>query len=434
MNIRFAPLLILFILLSARIVRGQNEGRSLKTPESTRHLEEMEFLFDDASIDRKEGVERVVPSPHKLATPVLAPSSAWENQGFGQVSVLFDDVERKFKMWYRADCDSLQKSAGDSSSPVIERDPSGRRHFLCYAQSLDGVQWTRPALKRFTFDGSDENNIVMEVGAGDTVFSNIVSDAADPDPNQRYKALGFDVSKHTNISGRTGRVAGIHTAFSADGIVWTKPMMVMDTFDVTDADCVLPERDPTTGRWVGFFRPRTQPKRRFVGYSTSDDFVHWTFPQMLLTPDLEDAESTEFYGLSATTIAGARVGALWVFQNDPSFSPMTNELVYSRNGLDYRRAAPRRPWIPLGPPGAFDSRMVIPQRLIEHDDEILVYYQGRNHDHGSDRGQNGKMTAAKTANGEPIQVGLGLARIKWGQFCGLHAKDQGIVETKWRSN
>ena len=62
----------------------------------------------------------------------------------------------------------------------------------------------------------------------------------------------------------------------------------MSTTDVTDCDCVLPGRDPASGKFVGFFRPRTQPKRRFIGLSESDNFEHWTYPRMILTPDAND--------------------------------------------------------------------------------------------------------------------------------------------------
>ena len=124
-----------------------------------------------------------------------------------------------------------------------------------------------------------------------------------------------------------------------------------------------------------------------------------------------------------------RVGALWVFRNHPAFSPLTAELVYARDGRHYRRAAPGEPLLPLGAEGAWDSRMLTPLAIVGRGAEHLVFYRGANHDHGSDRGQ--PMSAGRTARDEGRDGGLGLARLPWGQFCGLRADADGLVETKW---
>src|SRR5262249_33292286 len=155
--------------------------------------------------------------------------------------------------------------------------------------------------------------------------------------------------------GRPGGGTGLCVAFSADGISWSDPMLVMDTSDVTDSNCILPQRDPSNGQWVAFLRPRVYPKRRFIGYATSQDFEHWTYARMLLPPDAADEQWTEFYGAAVRPIGGWRVGAMWVLRNNLESSPMTNELIYSRDGFEYRRAMPRQPFVPFGPQGAFDS-------------------------------------------------------------------------------
>ena len=36
----------------------------------------------------------------------------------------------------------------------------GHPELTCYAESKDGVQWIKPKLAQFEFDGSKENNIV----------------------------------------------------------------------------------------------------------------------------------------------------------------------------------------------------------------------------------------------------------------------------------
>ena len=201
---------------------------------------------------------------------------------------------------------------------------------------------------------------------------------------------------------------------------------------MTDADCVFPHRDRDSGKWVAFLRPRTHPKRRFIGHSVSDDFDHWTYPRMLLTPDVGDDEWVEFYGLTAVAIDSWRIGLLWVYHNNPSYSPMTNELVYSRDGVHYHRAMPGTEFLPLGSAGDPDSRMLRPLAILERVSECFIYYEGTNSEHGSDRGM--PMQKGCHAKGELPRSVTGLARLPWGHFCGLHATLDGMVETRWLCN
>jgi len=206
----------------------------------------------------------------------------------------------------------------------------------------------------------------------------------------------------------------------------------MCTTELTDSDCILSHREPTTGKWVAFFRPRTHPKRRFIGYASSDDFDHWAYPRILLTPDARDDEWIEFYGLTVACFCRWRVGCLWVYHNNPEYSPMTTELVYSRDGLHYHRAMPGVEFLPLGSAGDFDSRMVSTVSLIVQAEECLLYYNGCNHEHGSDRGM--RMQQGRVVEGETPRTAIGLARIFGRNFCGLRADFDGLVETKWLCN
>jgi hypothetical protein len=272
------------------------------------------------------------------------------------------------------------------------------------------------------------------------VFWNVIKDPSDPDPARRYKALGFDVSNRTILQSKED--TGVCVAFSADGLNWPAlPTLVADRTDVSDVACVLPERDPLTGKWTMFARPRTYPKRRFIGYSESSDFVHWTNPELLLGPEAEDAEGLEFYGLRAALIAGWRVGAVWVFPNTPSYATMPSELVYARGPKDFRRAFPRQNWIPRGPRGTYEDNRALPISIIEHGREIFIYYLGRTRPHPADRPQPAVQDAAVKrsvaaglipAKGEG-KTGIGLARLPWGHFAGLQAENSGLVETKWVS-
>jgi hypothetical protein len=385
----------------------------------------MEFLLDDSLIDRSAGVVPALGRWTKQSEPILKPEMPWEMGGISaRHALLFDDGV--YKLWYGASGAEDAVAAKDATPEDGEQ-----QRLLCCVHSRDGIHWERPELDLFEYKGNCANNIIGTKSNADGVTWNVVKDLDDPDPARRYKALGFDYCTTTQVPGTVGEM-GVCVAFSPDGYAWTSPHMVVSTHDSTDADCLLPERDSDTGLWTLFIRPRTHPKRRFIAISTSDDFENWTSPQIILTPDSNDDEWTEFYGLTMTCVESLRIGCLWVYHNNPDYSPMTNELVFSRDGKRYTRALPGEQFLPLGHDGEFDSRMVIPIRMIEHDGEIRLYYQGLNHEHGSDRRM--KMPKGRVVPGEESVRYVGLASLPWGHFRGLRAHLDGMVETSWVCN
>lgn len=392
----------------------------------------MELLFDDDLVYRKEGVRRVLGDVEKSQVPIITPDRPWESDILGRASVVFDGEEGVFKIWYRSS--AMEAGAPDVGGSQV----APGKAFLCYGESEDGLKWTRPSLGLYEFGGSVDNNIVRELPQDiDTPFFNILKDPGDPDPSRRYKAIGFDDSTTSSLSDREDGTRGVCVSYSPDGFGWEEPRLVMSTDDLTDCDLILGRRDPGTGKWVAYFRPRTHPKRRFIGISESEDFDHWTYPRMLLAPDAGDDGWTEFYGMTAGCFGSWRVGCLWVMHNNPDLSTMTNELVYSRDGVQLRRAMPRTQFLPLGPDGSVDSRMILPIALIGRDGDVLLYYRGTNREHGSDRSRDG-------IGGVPMPPGridgvkrrsvLGVARIPGRNFCGLRADGDGIVETCWLCN
>ncbi len=330
--------------------------------------------------------------------------------------LFYDEQERNFRMWYKSSClTGSERRTVDPKAEPPEQSMGAQRFFLCYAESQDGINWIRPLLDRFQFQGSTNNNIVKDLSFAnrDTAFFNAVKGLSDPNPMRRYKAIGFDTTARSLLSDKPIGGTGVCVSYSSDGLTWSdESLLVMDTGDLTDGDCILIRREPATGKWVAFFRPRTHPKRRYVGNSESNDFDHWTYPRMLLTPDSQDEDSVEFYGAGIELVADWGAGPVYVFHNNPLLSPMTNELVYSWDGLHYRRAMPGRSFIPPGRPGSFDRLMIEPFTQIKRGSEIFIYYKGSTYDNGSDRFTGLKeLTKQKTLDGEPFKHGLGVARL-----------------------
>jgi len=394
----------------------------------------VELLFDDEWVDAAAGVRRVLASPAKNAEPIVVPDRPWEAEYVhGHMGPFFDPSVGKYRLYYRSRCAGAAAVVRDPNAPVSERPEKTPRTFICLAESEDGERWHKPNLGLFSFQGSVANNIVLEGTGADSAYWNVLYDEAEPKPERRYKGLGVDQCTRTRLPGTAAGERGVCVDYSPDGLHWRGVRdLVMSTRDLTDADCLFPGRDPATGLWTAFFRPRVAPKRRFLGYSVSEDFENWTYPRMLLTPDAADDPFTEFYGMAAASVGDLRAGLMWVYHNNPDYSPMTIELVYSRDGRHYRRAVPRTEFLPLGPEGDFDCRLIVANGILDHGAEHWIYYTGHNYEHGSDRGM--PMQRDRKPVGDRRLTGIGLARIPWGHFCGLRADHHGILETKWLCN
>ena len=281
----------------------------------------MEFLLDDAFIDRQAGVRRVLAAPRKEPAPVFTFEMPWERPGaFARHTMLYDEEEGAFKLWYRSRVPADETRPVDPHEGFTKKGMGPRRTRLCYATSEDGLTWRRPSMGLVRYQGTTDNNILLEATtSGDSVFYSVIKDPGDADATRRYKAIGFDCAGSSAIGDALIGQRGVCVSYSPDGLRWRyEPRMVMSGQDVMDADCVLGQREPTTGKWVGFFRPRATQPRRFIGYAESDDFESWSLPRMLLTPDSRDDPWTEFYGLSVACVGRWRRGAYGSSATTPS--------------------------------------------------------------------------------------------------------------------
>ena len=86
---------------------------------------------------------------------------------------------------------------------------------LHVARSRDGLHWEKPNLGIADFQGSRDNNLLVDFdsprfGTEFFAYNNVIRDAHDPDPARRYKALGFWLRFD-------GTGYGMLVAFSPDG-------------------------------------------------------------------------------------------------------------------------------------------------------------------------------------------------------------------------
>jgi hypothetical protein len=212
------------------------------------------------------------PIPREVVFKFDAP---WEGGMSGYVTVLRDGDE--FRMYYRG--------GGETTQEVT-----------CLAVSRDGIDWTRPELGLFEFQGSTRNNIIYR-GQRKAYweshnFTPFVDTNPAATPQARYKAMAL--GRHTLADGET--VKGLVVLGSPDGIHW-KPLhdgavITQGSFDSQN----VAFWDAARSQYVCYLRDgRPTPhgdRVRSIRRASSADFLHWTQPEWL---DFGPAPLEHFY-------------------------------------------------------------------------------------------------------------------------------------------
>ena len=105
-----------------------------------------ELFVDGHLIDKLAGAQRRLhhPLPREIAIVHNAP---WEGAGSGYHSVIRDGA--LYRMYHR----------GSALGVTDGRLKIGGQVY-CYAESRDGIHWTKPDLGLFEYNGSKQNNII----------------------------------------------------------------------------------------------------------------------------------------------------------------------------------------------------------------------------------------------------------------------------------
>lgn len=310
-----------------------------------------QLFVDDYLVESMIGLERTFHRPRKhAANPVLTGPEPWENwvtEVHGR-PVVFDEQSAEFRMYYGA-------------PNVDETAARGYHYKVGYAVSKDGLHWTKPRLRLVEWQGSLDNNL-LPWGENWMRRPNVMIDPHDVDPARRYKMTYVDV-----IGGRSA----ITKAYSPDGIHWSLNGDGKPWFRRYHSGNLL-GWDPSIRKYVFYVRMPGRPNS--VGRSVSSDFVTWSQPETVLAPAPED-RGKDFKGLAAFLYGDLYLGWVWVFDHNQTAEA---ELVVSRDGIRWKRISPGYNLFPRGEPGAWDSKMVLPNAPVVWSQKIWIYYAGWN--------------------------------------------------------
>ena len=215
-----------------------------------------ELFVDNYMVDTMSGTAAYDLKKPQAQDVALVTDAPWE----GNVSAYFTIFEDNslYRMYYRG---WHYEDGSFTHTPTTS-----------YAESTDGINWTKPNLGIIEYDGSTENNIVWKGEGASHNFTPFKDANPDAAPDAKYKALG-----HNAI---TANPDGLYAFKSPDGIHWElmseQPVITEGDFDSQN----LAFWDAEAGVYREYHRQKKDGIRD-IKTGTSTDFLNWSNPDWL---------------------------------------------------------------------------------------------------------------------------------------------------------
>jgi hypothetical protein len=340
------------------------------------------FAFDDHSIPWRDNVKLTMVQAQKHpANPVLehGPEGAPDHGH----AVMYGSVLRiggKFRMWYLG---MIQTRTEHGQAPGFWRP-------MCYAESDDGVHWTKPNLGLVELNGSKQNNICLvqsEVPSLALVddFLTVIHEPEEPDPARRYKCAYIAHPPFEDVRGGRSAIGpdekrwgAMICATSADGLTWhvvgDRPMNAggeryevsglyhFGGFYYATGQIISPWTAKLDGGTVG----------RVMRAYRSPDFTHWNSipalafarPGQLLAEPLKGQQT--HMGAGMWNRGNVMLGLYGQWQDAPQPPPKGAKshllgthidlgFILSNDGIHWREPVPDFKTVARGPEGSWDS-------------------------------------------------------------------------------
>jgi hypothetical protein len=323
---------------------------------------EKQLFIDDVIIESSVNLTRRLHPVNKHPdNPLIVADKPWEGVCvLINGSIMFDPDYGKYRAWYLAWGKHV-----------------GKPNHVAYAESEDGLRWTKPNVGLHEFEGSLNNNIVIPNIRSVTA---VIRDPDDGDPGQRYKAIV-----------RCNYGTGVW--LSPDGLHWREHGLLIDQcYDATSV-----HRDPIGEKWI------------------ASVFFTWSDTYFMTTVDERDGEHDQMYFMPIFHYETIYLGLLRMYHLDSD--KVDVQLASSRNAKHWDRLI-REPIIPCSSvKGAWDygNNCTSSDPPVRVGDELWIYYSGRSTMH----------------NEVPNRGAIGLGTLRLDGFVSMNAgEEEGTLLTK----
>eukprot|EP01050_Picozoa_sp_SAG11_P016920 SAG11_NODE_2369_length_3447_cov_1.747611_1_plen_1057_part_00 len=395
-----------------------------------------------------------------LPQPLIRQDRPWEAAWLNTYpTTAWEPTAQKVMLWYNmlSQCpDGMYKIAGmcpHPGYPAEWRAASNheQRTVTCLAESTDGLtNWLKPSLGVVAWNGSSENNIVIDAGNADG-NRGIFHDVHDSNASRRFKLFGsLNTSGDATFCSWSART--VSTATSADGIHFYDIRNVSGQMQVTADTANSIVYDDALGKYLAFTRRHCDPKSgppwcigdydaygirrevRSVSLAADFDDTGWTFGEEVAHGLTND----ELYSLvpwrSPRWRAGLYFAVASYYQSQSPEGRVTCELVMSANfGRNWTRVSPHQQFIQLGKAGSWNSHtcfsangLIMPKTRSDGDGEDDTYNTGdevRFYFAGGDGPHSGQPHGPHSVTGRNNFIGLATATVH--ALAGLTAADSG---------
>jgi len=366
------------------------------------------LILDELSVEAATGVTfHLDAATRRPENPVLLPGEPhqWDSlQVSWPGTVLYSPRDEKFRCWY-------------SGFDAVQR--PGRMWEAGYAESDDGVHWSKPELGQSTYLDRPTNRIATdwEVFAQSFTFEN--PDTADP--SRRFGSYWLDAG--IDEAGNQHPYLRKGLAWSPDGKTWTRAGAGYEKkpypgrYEMQDISQLLfdPDEPDPAYRVKGYaqiFLPRAWDGRlvRQIG------LVHGEYPARVtdapdpvaLAPDPEVDEELHFASVK-------KVGNTYMmlFESDRfSKNPIDGDLrlAVSEDGRKFRRVHKHAAFLDTGAKGMWDENLLVTSTsaLQEVGDEVYLYYFGCPNVYNSWPAQYAVVPERRGSQFYPVYLGLAI--------------------------
>ena len=353
--------------------------------------EQLRLFIDDRFVESMDGLKRTLHQPEDIdANPVIVPEHPWEHRRIPYGSVLWFPDEGKFKCWYLT-LNIYDSRPGFRGYRKEHHVPIHEAAFICYAESKDGVTWTKPELGLHEFRGSKQNNIVL-VSPG-THFDSTSVMHLPHDKQWPYRMMTFIgrwpykeslVRKQWGNPPPFGIKRHGHFAFgSNDGIHWQ---------EMNNNEPVLRVSDHSMFWWDAHRRlfigaaKRSKTNKRAQAYAWSRDMIEWTVTSdWIHMADQRDHPRDEAEAAYCFPYGSQWLGFAEMRRVRKSNAGVVDrgttinwELLSSPNGRHWSRPI-RELFFADGPKETWRHQVfkIFANPPIERDGRLLIYYGGK---------------------------------------------------------
>lgn len=419
------------------------------------------LAIDDISLPLRRNVCLHLNKPTVRREPVLTASpldsQAPDNMGAHFYGTVLHDAGR-FRMWYYACHRGLNPDWPPRKRQQVAKKPGWLIGIkdgyevvqgpLCYAESDDGIAWTKPALGQLLFKGSRANNAL---DLPHTVVSGaaVIRDEAEPDPARRYKMVyQFFPDQTEPLIEEYGWNPSIACAVSPDGLKWTVTAIPFLNQFVEHCSFIRHNgqyivHSQAFPDWSGSRTEgdagggRTGVARATYDFDRWPDLWQWSFalpePADRSKRGADNPYDQVHLGVGAASLGNVCVGVYGLWHSGAfgeGFAHISGDLglVVSNDGIHFREpgATPGRPYIhrddsPVTPvPGrSFHTILCQGNGILSVGDETRIY-------HG--RWRNVGQKAEDIASQYNAEVALAtLPRDRWGWLALNAGADAGAL-------